>query len=209
MLRESDFLDTYDRLSELNSDKETVEINPKSIDYVSVTAALKEVFGSATPQTKSCFITPDGYFLNVPYRHWDVLPELVKKGIIATPEVNKTNIDTIDDIGPHIDKLLGCSFEEFFSNKLNYIRCNGDPAVCYIGLPDKRPTGAQFESTELWLTSVVYNDSNSKRNWYETIELWNVAGTSQLYKVSEYFPEDIIKRIKRYYASGRFYEHKI
>ena len=83
----------------------------------------------------------------------------------------------------------------------NAIRCNDGSNFMIenvIGLPNSMPTTDQFESLKNWLYymmglgrhSVAVGNDNST-NIFKT------------YDFNEYLPEDIIKRIKRYYSTGK------
>lgn len=81
----------------------------------------------------------------------------------------------------------------------NAIRCSdgenlgdGEYGNPYIQLPKNLPTNAQFESLDDWIYSLGYNN-----------KLF-VDGVK--YNLSEVSSEYIIKKIKRYYASGYLYE---
>ena len=81
----------------------------------------------------------------------------------------------------------------------NAIRCSdgenlgddeyGNP---YIQLPKNLPTNAQLESLDDWIYSLGYNN----KLFVDEVE----------YNLSEVSSEYIIKRIKRYYSSGKLYE---
>lgn len=73
----------------------------------------------------------------------------------------------------------------------------------YMVLPKRRPTNAQFSVVEDFINEgyddgqpeiLVYIEDNAQRP------------TSKVYSYDEYLPEDILKNIKRYYASGVLYE---
>lgn len=69
----------------------------------------------------------------------------------------------------------------------------------YIELPLIRPTNAALNSLEEWL------DKNSRIYPYIIVTTANFKNDVKYY-YSDYIPEDIIKKIKRYYASGTLYE---
>lgn len=83
---------------------------------------------------------------------------------------------------------------EWFTDTFNYIRCRNSRHLCFVALP-KAITDLQIRSLEEWLESKVTSDT-----------LQVIAGNDyKIYDLDDYFPEDIIKIIKRYYASGKLY----
>ena len=74
----------------------------------------------------------------------------------------------------------------------------------YIELPPVKLTYIQYERLESWL------EFNSDKNKSGNVEVYTYSlasgFTSIFYKYADLFPEDIIKRIKRYYSSGVLYE---
>lgn len=82
---------------------------------------------------------------------------------------------------------------------LGAVRLNDLEDNNYIELPENKLTSVQYDSLENWLNknsrirrAVVVSDLGFN-NYVE-------------YNYSDYLPEDIIKRIKRYYSSGHLYE---
>ena len=92
---------------------------------------------------------------------------------------------------------------EWITSELNWVRLNcGNSWVegrFYSVLPPSM-TSAQFRSLEKWLE---WGYDNKKD---EVLFLCSEVGKSQYYSFEDNFPEEIIKKIKRYYASGEFYE---
>lgn len=82
----------------------------------------------------------------------------------------------------------------------------------YIGLPKARPTEEQYNTlTQLLDYYFVAGNNVGERN--RSLEIncdMNSKGdfTSVVYKPSDYTSDDIIKKIKRYYTSGKLYESK-
>lgn len=69
----------------------------------------------------------------------------------------------------------------------------------YIELPLIRPTNKALDTLRDWL------DKNQRQYPYIIITTANFNSDAK-YSYSEYTSDDIIKRIKRYYASGNLYE---
>jgi hypothetical protein len=177
------FADTYDKLNTLYTDTK--------IDYAKLTADLKKEFGNTATGEGSSYIIPDGTFLNMPDTHHDVIPVLLDNNIAVDEEADEVN---------------GIDFNEFFVNSsLNYFRCNDgaiDVDCCYINLPENRPTNSQLWSLEQWLDERVFSNHE-----LEQIELSNqFTKDFKYYSLSEYTTDDLIKLIKRFYASGKLYE---
>lgn len=92
-------------------------------------------------------------------------------------------------LGNSIFDLLGC------------IRVNGDNED-YIALPKDKITIDQQESLEFWLNWYFYICNNNE------IAVATVDGKQVYYNKKEYEPEDIVKKINRYYNTGNLYENK-
>ena len=71
----------------------------------------------------------------------------------------------------------------------------------YCVLPNYM-TSAQYESLEKWLE---WGEDTGKE---KVLVFVGNEGVNQTYRFEETFPEDIIKKIKRYYSSGSLYENK-
>ena len=193
MFLNEEFLKLWEELSDING----------AIGYSRISTVLKSSFGETTSRDGSIFIMPDGCFLNMPDTHGDVLPVLIENGIIDLPaDADLENYSYYD----YAVDMLGKDLPKFFaSTNLNYIRCNNDPDLCYIEVPENRPTNAQLRSLEQWLIERVYtlNDKD------QCVELSSqFTKDYKQYLLSEYTAEDLIKLIKRFYASGKLYEAK-
>lgn len=135
-------------------------------------------WGQDTPGEDCIFIHPTGKFINI------------------YPELN----DHEDLCYWFEENGLGDNpeYPAWFVDEFNYIRCRNNLHQCYIELP-KIITRSQTYALEEWLETKVTTD-------YIDIEAPN--GEQNKYNLDEYFPEDIIKSIKRFYSSGRLYENK-
>ena len=72
----------------------------------------------------------------------------------------------------------------------------------YIELPESNLTLAQYDSLEGWL------DKNSRKR--DTVVVSDLGFNNYVeYNYSDYLPEDIIKKIKRYYSSSHLYESTV
>ncbi len=82
---------------------------------------------------------------------------------------------------------------------LGAIRLNDLEDNNYIELPESNLTLAQYDSLEGWL------DENSRKR--DTVVVSDLGFNNYVeYNYSDYLPEDIIKKIKRYYSSSHLYE---
>lgn len=93
------------------------------------------------------------------------------------------------------------------SAEVNRVLCSSDGAIrvndgsglmgeILIGLPTTRPTEIQFSKLEDWLYGIMSKGHVSVGND-------NSNYVFKVYDFNEYLPEDIIKRIKEYYSSGK------
>lgn len=94
---------------------------------------------------------------------------------------------------------------DFLTYDLNWARINCGRTWLedrfYCVLPNYM-TSAQYRSLEKWLE---WGTDNGKE---EVLVYVGRDEASQAYYFNETFPEDIIKKIKRYYSSGRLYENR-
>jgi hypothetical protein len=67
-----------------------------------------------------------------------------------------------------------------------------------IELPAKI-TASQLDALQVWLETKVSDN---------TLDVGTADGQYKSYNLQDTLPEDIIKRIKRYYSSGKLYENK-
>lgn len=85
---------------------------------------------------------------------------------------------------------------EWFVQEFDYVRCRSSIGLTFIELPEKI-TSKQLYSLQTWMEEKVSSDKLE----IETEQGWKT------YNLDEYFPEDLIKVIKRYYSSGKLYEN--
>lgn len=138
--------------------------------------AIQEHFGQDAPEDGCIFIHPSGKFINI-------YPKL----------------DDHEDLCYWLEeKGFGDNPEDasWFVDEFKYIRCRNSLHLCFIELPSQI-TREQLYSLEEWVETKVSTD-------YIDIESPN--GEWKKYNLDEYFPEDIIKIIKRFYSSGKLYE---
>lgn len=153
-----------------------------NLDLNTIEKAAYNHFGSAEPGEGPLFITKDGTFLNMDYMHLDVwywLADNVIKDANFDP-------DLFDD---------GSEFATLF----NCIKCGTGDGYPYIILTKRLPTTDQFDSLETWLEKRVWGQRDIKG-----VTVGNTV-RSVCFDLNDFEPEDIIKHIKRFYASGSFY----
>jgi RimJ/RimL family protein N-acetyltransferase len=141
--------------------------------------AIQEHFGQDKPGDGCVFIAPNGKFLNI-------YPELDDHESLAYWLQEQGFEEAIEEA-------------EWFVKAFSYVRCRNSLSQCYIELPIKNITRYQLYSLEDWLETKVNTP---------TLDIEVPNGEWKNYDLDEYFPEDIIKLIKRCYASGRLYENK-
>lgn len=143
-------------------------------------------FGGFKPNPGCIFVSKDGTFVNI-------YPKL----------------DTHEDLCEWVEDNLNIEIkypdEEYFINLFNWIRLRFDPSMTIIELPANNPTGAQWASLEEWLLYVEDAIANREITLYLTV--YNDPQNCDVeYRFGKnYFAEDIIKLLKRYYSSGRLY----
>ena len=99
------------------------------------------------------------------------------------------------------------------NQQISRILCSSDNAIrvndgtnfsreLVIGLPASRPTEAQFASLENWLYHVFSKGG---------VDVGNENSTAifKHYDFSKYLPEDVIKKIKMYYSTGKLLDRKV
>lgn len=145
------------------------------------------------------FILPNGGFFSTPFLEPHYVTD---ESIIATLEKSGITVDIgSDDL---LMDLMGCI-------RVNAV--NED----YICLPYDRPNELQFDALEKWLDKFFFGGGKDTKHHglvingddslnVEGIKVTTLDGKQVLYKTNEYTSEDVIKRIKRYYASGNLYE---
>jgi hypothetical protein len=179
-----------------------------TIDWGRLDLEVRKKFGSLEPGDGASYITPDGTFINeFGLVHADLSRWAAQRGLIQVPE------ELLDDANweEYLDFLhtLANDSQEgfvFVGEPLYYMRCNNNKYQSYVILPDVL-NRAQIYSLELWFEH-LYNLPNSIRPAY--IELCSYDGhRSTEYDLEDYTPEELIKRVKRYYSSGKLYEDLI
>lgn len=138
---------------------------------------IQNSFGQETPGNGCIFIAPNGKFINI-------YPKLVDHEDLAE-WLNENGYDSVPVEA------------EWFVDTLGYTRCRNSRSQCYIELPIVAITRHQLYSLEEWLVNKVVTNQ---------IEIEAPNGQWHKYDLKEYFPEDIIKVIKRFYSSGTLYE---
>lgn len=196
--------DLDEELSELNETVSTRE----SINFAQIDKAVKKTFGEDKPGEGATYIATDGTFINnFGDVHYDLMDWIVDEGFIQLPDYLTGDADyDWEDRNDFICGLTSIPSEgQFFVDQpLSYIRCNNDPGQCYLTLPENLPTNAQLRSLELWLDELLFTE-----RWHKAteIEFYRYGfGERKYYSLAEYSVKDLIQRIRRCYASGRFYE---
>lgn len=152
----------------------------------SIESAILDAFGSSDPGTGCSFIAGDGRFVNI-YPHLDVHEDLCEW--------------VTDNLGEQIKY----PDEEWAIRSFGWIRLRKDPHMCIIELPKTRPTNSQLYSLEDWLSYVEDAFMSSGVPLYLCVCDDNSDGDVEFKFCKDYFTEDMMKVIKRYYAAGKMY----
>lgn len=140
-----------------------------------------------------------------PYGPSYILPDGKFVDIYGTT-VNDKHLDTHYDVETVLNDN-GLSSDEFDSLSLNYtvqecgaIRCSTRTHEHYILLNEERPTTSQYDSM-LKLLILMSDDLG-----YPSVQIIADKDTYKIYNFTDYEPEEIVGKIKRYYSSGNLYE---
>lgn len=166
----------YDFLIESYLDEEPLDENNEE-DLRYLNKILIKKWGSDFPGDDCIFITPEGKYLNI-----------------------RSLLDH-ERLGTWVmEQGYGLKIEDprWFVHKLNYVRCRNTSTLCYADLPEKAKAG-QLGAFQYWLEQKVEGNCSK-------IEISTPSAEYKTYKLSEYFAEDLISLIKRYYSSGVLYE---
>lgn len=165
-------------LLEFLDDAEFEEITTET-EAEQIHEAILKRWGRISPGDGCIFITPEGTFINlfpVLLDHEDLCVWVEKNGLGEVP-----------------------SDATWFVKELNYVKCRNSRTLCYAELPAEI-TKKQLNALETWLEEKVQADK------IEHIDIGTLENEYKTYDLNIYFPEDVIKRIKRFYSSGRLYE---
>ena len=180
--RKREFKDLYrsckDRYELFKHNLTSVNESIERLDIKQIDKYILNSWGSDKPGEGCIFIHPNGKFINI-------YPKL---------EDHEDLCYWLEEQG--FDETTGDA--EWFVDTFNYVRCRNSLHLCFIELPIKNITRDQLYSLQEWFETKVASD-------YIDVELPD--GQWKKYNLDEYFPEDIIKLIKRYYASGTLYEN--
>ena len=140
-----------------------------------------------------------------PYGPSYILPDGKFVDIYGTT-INDKHLDTHYDVETVLNDN-GLSSDEFDSLSLNYtiqecgaIRCSTRTHEHYILLNEERPTTNQYDSI-LKLLILMSDDLG-----YPSVQIIADKDTYKIYNFTDYEPEEIVGKIKRYYSSGNLYE---
>ena len=155
------------------------------IDEKSIIKILKDYIDiSRKPKLGSVFLTKDGTFINL----------------------GENEDDSHGDIISYLENEDIFLFDDHwqFSENFGYIRMNSGTTTdfnAYIEFLEDKPTSEQYDGIENWLYYVL-------NSGVKEVEI-NVPNNKSIrYSLVDYLPEDIIKKVKRYYGSGNLYESK-
>lgn len=178
MLKMKNQIDKW--LLEFLDDEDFVEVTVEN-EPEQIHEAILKRWGKNYPGDGCIFITPEGSFINLfpaLLDHEDLCAWVEKNGFSEIP----------DDAS-------------WFVKELSYVKCRNSRTLCYAEIPSEI-TRKQLNALETWLEEKVHADN------VEHIDIGTLKNECKTYDLNIYFPEDIIKRVKRFYSSGRLYEAK-
>jgi len=148
------------------------------LDYISTTDEIP---------TGPAYILPNGKFISILENNNDIHANLFYDFLLDN------------------DLKYDCDYYmRVIEHDYNWLRVNDglseEEERCYVSLNDSKLSSAQYDSLLRWLDYV------SKHQAYVQVFINNDKNSYVKYDLHEYIPDDIIKRIKRYYSSGELYE---
>lgn len=193
-MNKAEFMNVYEELNALNEDTTLPYRMNAKFSAAQLDTYLQQNYGSDKPMSGSIYIAPNGKFLDSSDDHANLVFTLVDNNFLKKAKNYKSLAD--EDGFVFVDG-------EVLAELLDYVRCNDSLRDwAYISLPEKPITNAQCRSILEWLDKCIYSKS------FKNIEV-TTNYASHNYQLDEYTSDDIVQRIKRYYASNRFYESKI
>ena len=201
-------LDGYHRIIALfNSGYDTAEVLVKDKSQIkedyfkdyrdNIVDQVRSMLGvSNTPVVGPSYILKDGKFLKI----WDADLDIKGMSGSGSKSGKAMHLDVDGLIYKHIDPD---KYAHFYLNK-DCIRVNTGFEE-YIVLSQDKPTRAQWESLATWLDFYFFDQKHDKLTVMDYYGSWANSKTYYLDKIT---PEDILKKIKRYYATGELVENK-
>ena len=157
---------------------------------------MEEHFGfSSTPSAKALYILPNGNFMNVKNREHRSVEKWLRG-----QKYSIVNYEFEED-----DKYLTPEVE------LGCIRINlSDKYYSFIVLNEHIPTSYQYQSI-LLLLDFIYSKGYKKISvvrdgFFSADDTSKIDSIYREYSLNEYISDDILKKIKKYYATGRLEE---
>lgn len=142
--------------------------------------AIVSTFSASNPGPGCSFIDSTGKFINI-YPKLDVHEDLC--------EWVKDNLSVKL---PYVD-------DEYFVREFGWVRLRSDPSMCIVEMPAKNPANSVWYALEDWFLFVEERNPNTVVN----IEVCDSKKAPiSLTLGTEYFGEDVVKILKRYYSSG-------
>ena len=189
----TEFMKLYEELEALNDQNNIPYRINKNFSAEQLDNYIQQHYGSEEPAAGSIYIAPNGKFINSGADHANLVYSLETNNLLKKARNYKSFADEDGDV--FVDG-------EILAVLLGYVRCNtciGDWA--YISLPTKTITSAQGRSIAEWLDKHIYTN--------RTLKSIDVSSDyeSHTYQLADYTSDEIVQKIKRYYASGRLYEH--
>ena len=159
----------------------------EDLDNTKVIDAIKKEFGVSHPVPR-CFILEDGSFISTPKDR-----EVYNPHSSLDAWLKKNNL--IDDNARH-----------YYFSGLHSITCNGFGEFYCLINENRRPTDAQFESLRKWLDKYFVSNINDRGFQVVLTDDKLIDVISQIYNPDEITVDEIIKKIKRFYTTGKLRE---
>ena len=152
---------------------------------------MKDLGTSSEPIDGPSYIMRDGSFLKI----WEANVDINGMSGGKSFSGKAQHLDVDGYISKHEQQFRG----SYYLNH-NCIRVNTGFEE-YMVMPKVRPNSKQFDSLLKWLDYYFINHSK-----IQVLDWFGSHVNSKVYYAEENFPEDIIKKIKRYYATGTLVE---
>lgn len=155
-----------------------------------------ELGTSKEPIEGPSYILRDGSFLKI----WNSDVDI--KGLSGSKSVSGKTMHL--DVDGFINKEIDADSYSYYYLNHDCIRVNTGFEE-YIVLPKERPNNAQFDSLLKWLNFYFFDKGHDK---LKVMDWYGSSLNTKEYYLDETMPEEIIKKIKSYYATGELKENK-
>lgn len=160
-----------------------------------------ELGSSETVINGPSYILPNGNFLKIDNANIDI------KGMSGNQSKNGKAMHL--DVFGWLDKRFKDEHTSLYDFDLEFlakdcIRVNNNDLEHFVVMPIDRPTEAQFKSLLSWLDDLSY-----KRKDVLVMDAYGSWVNHKEYSFDEYIPDEIIKKIKKYYSIDNPYDRTL